>query len=90
MSNLRIECVVSNLDMGYASEDDARVWAEYVDKRLKEEYPGADVRVSVNCQQSGVQIIDGEGEEGVREFLKALWDREFDVAFPLVKPAQPS
>jgi len=82
MSQLRIECVISNDSMGDATEADAQTWADYVEKRLNEEYPNADITVSVNCRQSSVEIVDGEGEDGAREFLKMLWDRELSIAFP--------
>lgn len=82
MSQLRIECVISNDSMGDATEADAKIWADYVEQRLHEEYPDADITVSVNCRQSSVENIEGDGQEAASEFLKALWDRELSIAFP--------
>lgn len=84
MSQLTINHIISNDDMGGASEQDARTWATYVEKRLAERFPDADIRVSVNNRQSGMTNIDGECDEidAAREFIGRLWDSEQSIAFP--------
>lgn len=75
-----IRVTLTMLTMGDAGEADAQKWAEHVEKRLREEFIGADIDVRVDNRVSRT-VVDSENVELVEEFLQRLWDREITRVF---------
>ncbi|WP_157266540.1 hypothetical protein [Azohydromonas aeria] len=88
---MKIEFIATAQTMGNATEADAATWAAYVAKRLREQFPDAEVSARADNRLSNDQLfVDGDSGWddgfGVRDFVQSLWDRELDKAFPNAAP----
>lgn len=59
----------------------AYTWAEYVEARLRDKFPGAEIDMRVNNRLSATQVDAGDLTDEVSAFLNDLWDRELANVF---------
>lgn len=59
----------------------AYTWAEYVEGRLRDKFPGAEIDMRVNNRLGATQVDAGDLTDEVSAFLQDLWDRELSAVF---------
>ena len=82
----KIETTQTLETMGETTEEQAAEWCEYLETKLAEQYPDAEISVELNNRQSSTTLyvecdLDEEGvptnfnaKAEVNEFMNYLWD----------------
>lgn len=77
-----ISYTTSTQTMGDASDSDGAKWAAYIETRLSEQFPGADIDVSENNRLSAsvLRVSEDLDRDEVDGFIQEVWNRELDKA----------